>query len=167
MRRPSFDTGQGPRRSGTAGRQEARATAAPRRTRRSRVVADRKRTSQTWVVTGRDVSKAEPPRRWLPGIRPASLGVVAAGAVCAALLLVALRMDSVRLRYALADAVRAEQELLDEQRSLTVEVRQLRDPRRLEGIGRELGLAPADCTIDLNHPRPCPGEPGAGLEGMR
>lgn len=167
MRRPLLTRVRSPLRSGTAGRKELRATAAPRRSRRSGVVADHKRAPQPWVVTGRDVSKSEPPRRRLSGIRPAALGVVAAGAVCAALLLVALRMDSVRLRYALADAVRAEQELLDEQRSLTVEVRQLRDPRRLEGLGRELGLAPAGCTIDLDHPRPCPGDPGAGLEAMR
>jgi hypothetical protein len=65
-------------------------------------------------------------------------------------------MDSVRLRYALADAVRAEQQLLDEQRSLTVEMRQLRDPRRLQALGQELGLGPAGCLIDLDQPRPCP-----------
>ena len=166
MRRPLLTRARSPLRSGTTGRKELRATAAPRRTRRSGVVAGRERAAQTWGVTGRDVSSSEPPRRILPGIRPAALSVVATGAVCAALLLVALRMDSVRLRYALADAVRAEQELLDEQRSLTVEVRQLRDPRRLEGLGRELGLAPAACTIDLDQPRPCPGDPAAGLEGM-
>jgi len=164
-RSPLLSKGESPLRSGAAARKDLRASAAPRRARRSGVVADRKHATQPWVVTGRDVSKSEPPRRRLPGIRPAALGVVAAGAVCAALLLVALRMDSVRLRYALADAVRAEQELLDEQRSLTVEVRQLRDPRRLEGLGRELGLAPAGCTIDLDHPRPCPRDPAAELEG--
>ncbi len=163
MRRPLLSRGL---RSGAAARIEPRATAAPRRPRRPGVVADRQRASQSWVVTGRDVSKSEPPRRILPGIRPTSLGIIAAGAVCAALLLVALRMDSVRLRYALAEAVRAEQGLLDEQRSLIVEVRQLRDPRRLEGLGRELGLAPAACIVDLDHPRPCPGDPAAGPAGM-
>lgn len=76
--------------------------------------------------------------------------------MCAALLLVVLRMDSIRLRYALADAVRVEQELLDQQRRLTVQVRHLRDPRRLEALARELGMGPAGCTIDLDDPRPCP-----------
>ena len=76
--------------------------------------------------------------------------------MCAALLLVSLRMDSIRLRYALAEAVRAEQVLLDQQRRLTVQVRHLRDPRRLEALAAELGMAPPSCTIDLDHPRPCP-----------
>jgi hypothetical protein len=164
MRRALFDPLRRPHRIGSPGRSAPRGSTAPRRARRPRVVADGKSTQTAWGVTGRDVSHSEPPKRRLPGIRPASLGVVAAGAVCAALLLVALRMDSVRLRYALADAVRAEQTLLDEQRSLTVEVRQLRDPRRLEGLGRELGLVPAGCTIDLDHPRPCPAVVHAGSE---
>jgi hypothetical protein len=111
---------------------------------------------QPSIVAGRDVSTPAPPRRRFAWPRPAALGTVAAGAVCAALLLVALRMDSIRLRYALADAVRVEQELLDQQRRLTVQVRHLRDPRRLEALAGELGLAPAACLIDLDHPRPCP-----------
>lgn len=163
MRRPLFANGLRP---GAAARIVPRATAAPRRPRRPGVIAGRERTPQSWVVTGRDVSHSDRPKQMFPGIRPTSLGVVAAGAVCAALLLVALRMDSVRLRYALADAVRSEQQLLDEQRSLTVEVRRLRDPRRLEGLGRELGLEPAGCMIDLEHPRPCPGDPAVGPGGL-
>jgi hypothetical protein len=74
-------------------------------------------------------------------VRTTSAGVIAAGAVCAALLLVVLRIDSIRLRYQLADAVRSEQARLDEQRRLVVELRRLRHPLRLEELGRELGLA--------------------------
>jgi cell division protein FtsL len=116
----------------------------------------RRRPPQPWALTGRDVSTAAPPPRRFAWPRPAALGTVAAGAVCAALLLVSLRMDSIRLRYALADAVRVEQELLDQQRRLTVQVRHLRDPRRLEALARELGMGPPGCMIDLDHPRPCP-----------
>lgn len=116
----------------------------------------RRQPPQPWILTGRDVSAAAPPRRRFAWPRPAALGAIAAGAVCAALLLVSLRMDSIRLRYALADAVRAEQELLDQQRRLIVQVRHLRDPRRLEALAGELGLAPAACLIDLEHPRACP-----------
>lgn len=134
---------------------------------RSRAVSGRgPRAQAARVVTGRNVARSAPPRRRLPAVRSASLFIVATGAVCAALGLVALRMDSVRLRYALADAVRAEQDLLDEQRSLTVEMRQLRDPRRLERLGSELGLGPAGCLIDLDHPRPCPSDVRAGWEWM-
>lgn len=155
---------RGSRRHNPVSRRETRAADAPRRPRRAGFLASRRAAPPSWGATGRDVSKQEPPRRRWPAIRPTSLAVVAAGAVCAALLLVALRMNSVGLRYELAEAVRGEQELLDQQRSLTVEVRQLRDPRRLESLGRELGLAPAGCMIDLGHPRPCPGGASAGAE---
>jgi cell division protein FtsL len=142
------------RRSGVSPRSPA-AGDAPRRPLRS-AAASRRRPPQPWIVAGRDVSTPAPPGRRFAWPRPAALGTVAAGAVCAALLLVSLRMDSIRLRYALADAVRVEQELLDQQRRLTVQVRHLRDPRRLEAIAGELGLAPPACMIDLDHPRPCP-----------
>jgi hypothetical protein len=132
-----------------------RAAEAPQRSRRFSGAA-RRRPPQPWVVTGLDLSAPPAPRRRLAWPRPASIGTVAAGAVCAALLLVSLRMDSIRLRYALADAVRAEQTLLDQQRRLTVQVRHLRDPRRLEALASELGLAPAACMVDLDQPRPCP-----------
>jgi len=132
-----------------------RAGEPPRRTRRFAGAA-RRRPPQPWIVTGLDLSTPAPPRRRFAWPRPAALGTVAAGAVCAALLLVALRMDSIRLRYALADAVRHEQTLLDQQRRLTVQVRHLRDPRRLEALAGELGLAPATCMVDLAEPRPCP-----------
>jgi len=75
--------------------------------------------------------------------------VVAAGAVCAALLLVALRVDSIRQRYRLADAVRNEQALLEQQRRLMVDVRRLRHPLRLAELGRELGLGRAERVIAL------------------
>jgi hypothetical protein len=133
----------------------AEAGEAPRGPRRFGRVR-RRQPPQPWIVAGRDVSTPAPPERRFAWPRPAALGTIAAGAVCAALLLVSLRMDSIRLRYALADAVRVEQELLDQQRRLTVQVRHLRDPRRLEALAGELGLAPARCLIDLDHPRPCP-----------
>jgi len=127
----------------------------PRRPRRFSGAA-RRGPPQPWIITGRDVSAPAPAPRRFAWPRPAALGTVAAGAVCAALLLVSLRMDSIRLRYALADAVRVEQQLLDQQRRLTVQVRHLRDPRRLEALAGELGIAPASCVIDLDQPRPCP-----------
>jgi hypothetical protein len=147
-----------PLRRSTVSPLRPRAGEPPRRARRSAGARQRPQ-PQPWIVTGRDVSTPAPPPRRFRWPRPAALGTVAAGAVCAALLLVSLRMDSIRLRYALADAVRVEQELLDQQRRLTVQVRHLRDPRRLEALAGELGMAPAACVIDLDHPRPCP-EPG-------
>jgi hypothetical protein len=105
-------------------------------------------------VAGQDLAPPPPPPRLR--LRPGSAAIVAAGAVCAALLLVALRTDSTRLRYQYADAVREEQARREDQQRLIVEVRHLRHPLRLEEIGRELGLASAGCVIDLDAPRPCP-----------
>lgn len=133
-----------------------RAAEPPRRPRRFAGAVRRRSAPQPWIVTGRDVSVPTPSPRRFAWPRPAALGTLAAGAVCAALLLVSLRMDSIRLRYALADAVRLEQQQLDQQRRLTVQVRHLRDPRRLEALAGELGIAPATCLIDLDRPRPCP-----------
>ncbi len=63
------------------------------------------------------------------------------GAAAAALVLVFFRMDSIHLRYRLGEALQLERELLEEQRALTLEVRRLRDPRRLAELGPSLGLA--------------------------
>jgi len=118
----------------------------PRRPRRGWLAA-RRRPPAVPLAAGRDLSRpADPPRRRVP---PRQLAVVAAGAVCAALLLVALRVDSIRQRYRLADAVRSEQALLEQQRRLMVDVRRLRHPLRLAELGRELGLGRAERVIAL------------------
>jgi hypothetical protein len=143
-------------RAGERGSRFAADESARRATRLGSPAAHR-RAATPWVVTGRDLSVPRPPRRrWRA--HPASVACVLAGAVCAGLMLVALRMDGIRLRYELADAVRAEQSLLEQQRRLTVELRHLRHPQRLEELGRELGLASASCVIDLAAPAPCPAE---------
>jgi hypothetical protein len=99
------------------------------------------------LVAGRDVTH-EPAgaRRRLPARQ---IAVVLSGAVCAALLLVVLRIDSIRLRYRLADALRAEQQLQEQERHLTVDVRRLRHPLRLAELGRGLGLGRPERVIEL------------------
>jgi len=77
------------------------------------------------------------------------VAVVLGGAVCAALLLVVLRIDSIRLRYRLADALRAEQQLQEQQSKLVVDVRRLRHPLRLAELGRGLGLVRPERVIEL------------------
>jgi hypothetical protein len=127
-------------------------------------VAARRDRAASFFVAGRDLATPAPPRR--RRARPASAAIVALGAVCAALLLVALRTDATRLRYQLASVVRQEQALRDQQQRLTVEVRHLRHPMRLEEIGRELGLGSATCVIELAAPRRCPiaSAPSSGPE---
>ncbi len=74
--------------------------------------------------------------------------------VLAALLLAlgvaALRVDLIRMRYALADGLAAEQSLLEEQRRLTAEMRGLRDPSGLARRARELGFVHPERVIDLD-----------------
>jgi hypothetical protein len=62
------------------------------------------------------------------------------GTVLAALLLVSLRVDIVRLRYAVAEAASEEELLLERQREMTVRVRELRDPARLRALASERGF---------------------------
>ncbi len=82
-------------------------------------------------------------RAWL------GLPVIVAGLVLA-LGIAALRVDLIRMRYALADGLAAEQSLLEEQRRLTAEMRGLRDPSGLARRARELGFVHPERVIDLD-----------------
>jgi hypothetical protein len=92
------------------------------------------------IATGRDLSAAAPPRERRSVSRITWLAC-AAGGLVAALLLVQLRTESIDLRYRLARSLQGEQRLLEEQRRLIVELRQLRHPVRLAQLGTSLGLA--------------------------
>lgn len=69
--------------------------------------------------------------------------------VLAALTLVHVRTRGIQMRYRLAEALSTEQELLDEQRRLTLEVRQLRNPQQLAERAAALGLAQPERVIAL------------------
>jgi hypothetical protein len=124
-----------------------RAGEPPRRPRRG-WLPRRQRRAAVPLTAGRDLS--QPPERSQRVPRVRQVAVVVAGAVCAALLLVVLRVDSIRQRYRLADAVRTEHTLLEQQRRLSVDVRRLRHPLRLAELGRELGLGRAERVIALD-----------------
>jgi len=66
----------------------------------------------------------------------------------------ALRIDLLRVRYALAAATLEEQRLLDESRTLTAEVRKLRDPYHLALQARDLGFVRPSRLIDLRDVAP-------------
>lgn len=70
-------------------------------------------------------------------------------ALLLALGLTALRIDLIRMRYALANALESEQALLEQQRMLTVEMRTLRDPSGLASRARELGFVHPERVIHL------------------
>lgn len=74
---------------------------------------------------------------------------VVAGLVMGGLLLASLRMEIVRERYALADALALETRLVAQELAASVELRELRDPRRLRRLANELGFARPERVIEL------------------
>jgi hypothetical protein len=89
------------------------------------------------------------PRSRRPGV--AVLSTLAAVLVVA-LGVSALRIELLRIRYALGEAMAQEQQLLEEQRSLTAEMRRLRDPVQLAERARRLGFVRPERLIDLPSP---------------
>lgn len=75
-----------------------------------------------------------------------------AAVVMAALLLVGLRVEILRLRYASAEAVTREQRLRDEKRTITVSLLRLREPKLLSRRAAKLGFAKPDRVVDLPAP---------------
>ena len=77
-------------------------------------------------------------RRWI------GLGV---GLLVTAIGLAHLRVETLRLRYQRAEAQRVEAALRDRERSLSLELRRLRDPVRLEKEALRLGLVPPERVL--------------------
>ncbi len=70
-------------------------------------------------------------------------------ALAVGLALAALRIDLLRIRYALAESIAQERSLLDQKRSLTARMRTLRDPVVLARRAEGLGFARPEQLIDL------------------
>lgn len=87
-------------------------------------------------LVGRDFSKRSALPETLRRIAPLAVGI----AVVAGLAVAALRVDLIRVRYGLADAVQQERALLEERRGMLAEVRALRDPQRLTRLAQEQGF---------------------------
>ena len=86
-------------------------------------------------------TEAADKRRWL--------ALAIAGFLLAGLTVTALRVDLIRVRYGLADAVREEKALLEEKRQALARRRSLRDPLRLARLAAERGLARPERIVDL------------------
>lgn len=95
-------------------------------------------------LIGLDVSR--PPLR----LRPRSWVPLVAAAVVGAMFLAVLRMDVIRMRFALAQSFAEELRLEDVKRERTVRMRQLRDPAVLARNARRLGFRRAERLIDLD-----------------
>ena len=96
-----------------------------------------------WV--GRDVSEDFRPRRFRVRF---SLPLVLAG-LAVGLALGVLRIDVLRTQYALSEATVKERELQEEQRRITVQMRQFRAPRQLVQMAREEGFVSPERIVDL------------------
>ncbi len=74
---------------------------------------------------------------------------VALAMVASNLTLVALRSDITRTRYDLSQGVGELQQLDEQSRALTLQLRQLHDPRRLNEIARARGFGPPERIVVL------------------
>lgn len=97
-----------------------------------------------WVgVDFSGVRDGRPARRLLP---------LLVFALIAALGVVALRIDLIRTRYAMAAVLAEENTLIEQQRGLIVRRRQLRDPVELAVLARERGFRPLAGVLTLPDP---------------
>jgi len=96
-------------------------------------------------LVGRDLARVRIPRT-----RPSGpLAALLIGALVAGMGLAALRIDILRLRYALAESIETEKTLLEDQRVWTARKARLRDPSRLAELAAERGFARPVNVIDL------------------
>ncbi len=97
-------------------------------------------------LIGRDLAKMRvlTPRRR----RVAPLALL--GILLAALGLAALRIDLIRVRYGLVEAVREEKGLLEARRVLRARLGTLRDPTRLARLAAKLQLARPERELELS-----------------
>ena len=138
----------------TTGRDLRSRTAAPSRRQRARLgplSRHRRPRNVPPIATGQDLLAPEP-RRERRSVPRSAWIAIATGGLAAALVLVQLRTESIDLRYRHASALQSEQQLLEQQRRLTVEQRQLRHPVRLAELGRSLGLARPERVRELAQP---------------
>jgi hypothetical protein len=96
-------------------------------------------------LVGRDFARVRAPAR-LSARRIIWLVAIAFGC---ALALAALRIDILRVRYALGEAIREEKALVQQQRQQTAVLEGLRNPSRLVEAAQRLGFAPPVRVIDL------------------
>jgi hypothetical protein len=80
---------------------------------------------------------------------PRALPALIAGVVLAALAITALRVDLLRVRYGLGEAMREEKLLLEQGRALRARVGSLRDPTHLARLAPRYGLARPARVLDL------------------
>jgi hypothetical protein len=114
----------------------------------------RRRQRASRDLIGRDLARV----RITPRSRRRLMAALLASALVAGLSLAALRIDILRLRYALAEALEHEKQLLEERRVVTAHLEGLRDPARLASLAEARGLTAPTRVIEL---APAAAAPGA------
>ena len=105
------------------------------------------------ILAGRDLARV----RIAPRSRRRLLALLLTGALLAGFSLAALRIDILRLRYALADALAQQQVALEEHRGATARLEALRDPARLASLADERGFSRPRRVIELGPAQPAVG----------
>lgn len=98
-------------------------------------------------IVGRDLARRH---RVLEPARRRFVPVVLALGVVAGLGVAALRIDLIRVRYGLADALAEEKALLEERRAALALLRERRDPAQLARLARERGFVRPARIVDLS-----------------
>lgn len=105
------------------------------------------RRAQPGDLVGRDFARV----RWTSKpSRASALGWLLITGFACALAIAVLRIDILRLRYALGEAVSEEKQLLHAQRQNTAKLETLRDPARLAELAHELGFSRPEHVIRLD-----------------
>jgi hypothetical protein len=112
-----------------------------------------------WI--GFDLSGQDRPRRMRNLLPLLMLTLITALGIAA------LRIDLIRVRYAVAAATERENALIEEQRELLAHRRQLRDPGALAVQAHRRGFRPAARTFSLPDPGPTIGSRPAATAGPR
>ena len=102
-------------------------------------------------LVGRDFARVRASTARLSTRRIAWLVAIA---FACALALAALRIDILRVRYALGEAIREEKALVQQQRQQTAALETLRHPSRLVELAEKRGFAPPRRVIDLRRQAP-------------
>ena len=110
-------------------------------------------------LVGRDFARVRAPAR----LSASRISWLVAIAFACALALAALRIDILRVRYALGEAIREEKALVQQQRQQIAVLEGLRNPSRLVEVAQRLGFAPPERVIDLRrNPRNATGDRQGG-----
>jgi len=103
---------------------------------------------QSSDLIGRDLAQTYLASDTRASLVPAAL----IGLLLAAMFLVALRVDGIHQRYALADSMSEQKLLLEKRAKLTAQVRTLRDPARLAQLASQRSFRRPDRVVELPAP---------------